>query len=58
MVAAHGNTILELSRDETVIEVDFVELKVEKSKREKLSLVFTLLQPFVRLTNNFRNVLP
>ena len=57
MVAAHGNTILELSRDETVIEVDFVELKVEKVK-EKLSLVFTLLQPFVRLTNNFRNVLP
>ena len=34
MVAAHGNTILELSRDETVIEVDFVELKVEKSKRK------------------------
>ena len=57
MVAAHGNTILELSRDETVIEVDFVELKVEKVK-EKLSLVFTLLQPFVRLTSNFRNVLP
>ena len=35
MVVAYGNTILESSYDETVIEVDFVKLKVEKSK-EKL----------------------
>ena len=56
MVTAYGNTILESSCDETVIEVDFVELKVEKSKK-KISLVFTFLQPLVRLTNNFQNVL-
>ena len=56
MAAVYGNTILESSCDETVIEVDFVELKVEKSKK-KISLVFTFLQPLVRLTNNFQNVL-
>ena len=47
-----------MSCDETVIEVDFVELKVGKKFKKNLSLVFTLLQPLVRLTNNFRNVLP
>ena len=51
MVIAYGNTILESLCDETVMKVDFAELTVEKSKKN-LSLVFTLLQPLVRLTTS------
>ena len=36
MEAAYGNTILESSYDETVMEVDFVKLKVEKSEKKLL----------------------
>ena len=36
MEAAYGNTILESSYDETVMEVDFVKLKVEKSEKKQL----------------------
>ena len=57
MEVAYDNAILESSCDETVMEVDFVEIKIEKSKK-KISLVFTLLQPLVRVTNNFLKVLP
>ena len=41
MVAAYGNTILESSCDETVIGVDFVELKVEKSKKKLKFGIYT-----------------
>ena len=34
MEAAYGNTILESSYDEPVMEVDFVKLKVEKSEKK------------------------
>ena len=51
MVVAYGNTILESLCDETVMKVDFAELTIEKSKKN-LSLVFTLLQPLVRLTTS------
>ena len=34
MEAAYGNTILESSYDETVMEVDFVKLKVEKIEKK------------------------
>ena len=57
MEVAYDSAILESSCDETVMEVDFVEIKIEKSKK-KISLVFTLLQPLVRVTNNFLKVLP
>lgn len=36
MEAAYGNTILESSYDETVMEVDFVKLKAEKSEKKLL----------------------
>ena len=53
MDAAYGNTILESSYDETVMQVDFVKLKVEKSEKKNFYLVFTISQPLVRVTNNF-----
>ena len=53
MEAAYGNTILESSYDETVMEVDFVKLKVEKSEKKNFCLVVTTSQPLVRVTNNF-----
>ena len=34
MEAAYGNTILESSYNETVMEVDFVKLKVKKSEKK------------------------
>ena len=36
MEVAYDNAILESSCDETVMEVDFVEIKIEKSKKKSV----------------------
>ena len=41
MEVAYDNAILESSCDETVMKVDFVEIKIEKSKKKNQFGIYT-----------------